>query len=253
MTFQECVVCNQRFFDLDVVDGSCKQCRRYNSLGQLNPFFVENDMQRGEIPAELAVLTFVEQVAIARVHPMVSVYKLKFGQLGYSGQVISFPQNVNSLATSLPLSIDQISQFVILRRGGDFNHRDFYVNRENVRRALIWLQHNNRYYADIQINNQNLANFPAGGNVYQDLVNSQNAENDSLMHSHNLDLQSDELQSQQDFAAPIMRSGVADLAMIDQRLLIQDILGFQLSKTHSPAAILPWPEIGPKLFNLYLI
>lgn len=63
-------------------------------------------MQPGDIPPKLAVLTFVEQVAIAQVRPMVSFYKLKFGQLGYSSQVINFLQNVNLLASSLPLSID---------------------------------------------------------------------------------------------------------------------------------------------------
>lgn len=90
-----------------------------------------------------------------------------------------------------------------------------------MRRALFWLKANNRYYADININHPNLANLPADGNVYQDIVNSQN-------DSFHLDPQPAGQQTQEFSDTPIMRRGVADLATIDQRLLIQDILGFEL-------------------------
>lgn len=108
LSFEECNVCNQRFFDLNTIDDICKRCRQYAQNGELNPFSHQNDMQPGDIPPEMSILTFVEQAAISRVQAMVFVYKLKFGQMGYSGQVISFPQDVNSLANSLPLLIDDI-------------------------------------------------------------------------------------------------------------------------------------------------
>lgn len=59
-------------------------------------------MDPGEIPDALNGLTFVEQQLIARVHPVVCVYKIRGHQMGYSGNVISFPQNVNEIARSLP-------------------------------------------------------------------------------------------------------------------------------------------------------
>ena len=112
LSFDTCNHCNERFFDLGVIEGECKHCRRFVESRELNLFTADNDMDPGEVPPELGRLSFVEQTAIARVHSVVSVYKLRYGQLGYTGQVINFPQEVNALARVLPHSIEQISKML---------------------------------------------------------------------------------------------------------------------------------------------
>lgn len=106
---------------------------------------------------------------------------------------------------------------------------------------MIWLKANNRYYTHIEINQENLESLPNDGNIFSNAVNNQNAQINIDSHP--------ELPINQDLNSPIMRSGLADLTTIDQRLLIQDILGFELSEHGLPAGILPWPEIGQSPIN----
>ena len=61
------------------------------------------------VPDQLQNLTFIEEQLIARIHPVISVYRIKGGQFKYSGQVINFPQDVFDLVDSLPHSIENIS------------------------------------------------------------------------------------------------------------------------------------------------
>ena len=56
-------------------------------------------MDPGKVPEELQGLTEIEEMLIARVFPVMSVYKLRGGQYGYHGNVINFPQNVKEFAT----------------------------------------------------------------------------------------------------------------------------------------------------------
>lgn len=58
---------------------SKEQCLKYSNL---------NDMDPGEQPPELKDLTYIEEQLIARISPMLSVFKLKGHQYGYSGNII---------------------------------------------------------------------------------------------------------------------------------------------------------------------
>ena len=61
-------------------------------------------MDPGEVPEELQGLTELEEMLIARVFPVMSVYRLRGGQHGYCGlwKRNKFPQNVQEFATHLP-------------------------------------------------------------------------------------------------------------------------------------------------------
>ena len=124
------------------------------------------------------------------------------------------------------------------------------MDRGNVRNALIWLKLNNRYYQDIEISESNLNDLPDQGSIYAELVNTQARQNDSLLNEEELDRpETNEGGNQDLIAAPVMRSGVADLSSIDQRTILQDILGFQLSDNDLPAAVLQWPNIDTTPIN----
>jgi hypothetical protein len=58
-------------------------------------------MDPGDVPEELATLSMIEQLLIARIHPVVSVYRVKGQQYKYSGNIINFPKNVTKFAKTL--------------------------------------------------------------------------------------------------------------------------------------------------------
>ena len=59
-------------------------------------FSAENFMDPGEVPDELKSLTEIEEMIIAQVFTVMTVYRLRSGQNGYSGNVINFSQDVEA-------------------------------------------------------------------------------------------------------------------------------------------------------------
>ena len=53
----------------------------------------------------------VEEMLIAMVLPIMTVYRLPHGQYGYSGHVLNLPQDVASFTNILPRSPSQLDQF----------------------------------------------------------------------------------------------------------------------------------------------
>lgn len=177
--YKACNSCNQAFYDLEFFanDEMCKRCKRFQDNGTVNIFSAENEMDPGELPLELQNLTYIEEQLIAQVHPVMSVYRLKYGQMSYKGHVINFHQDVFQFATELPHSIDTISRFVLIRKEGGAGYTDFYVNRERVRKALFWLKGHNPLYASIEISTQNLYELPENEDIFNRILESQRSAN----------------------------------------------------------------------------
>ena len=167
LDFKLCNVCHRRWFDLHIEeDGSCTLCHKFNVKNEVNIFSADNNMDPGPQPDVLKKLTFVEEQLIAQVHPVITVYRLKGGQFGYSGQVINFHQDITNFTTSLPHSIDTISQYIFVRRHEGEGYKDFIVNRNNVKAALAYLKNNNPWYRDIIIDENNLERLPDNESVF---------------------------------------------------------------------------------------
>ena len=58
-------------------------------------------------------LTQVEEMLISAIMPIMSIYRLPYGQYGYSGHVINLPQDVSSFATSLPRLPSELDVIVV--------------------------------------------------------------------------------------------------------------------------------------------
>ncbi|XP_034232800.1 uncharacterized protein LOC117640409 [Thrips palmi] len=129
--------------------------------------FSQDFMDPGVVPPELERLSFVEAQLIARIHPVVSVYKIRGHQFGYRGNVINFPQEVNDLARALPHRIQDLSSIIAVRQQRADGHVDFRVRAGVVRQALLWLRDNNPYYANVEVSEGNLALLPEDGDAYQ--------------------------------------------------------------------------------------
>lgn len=87
MEWRKCENCNETFYVKKKSVVKCihgKNCCMYSK---------DNNMDPGDVPEELK-LSYLEEQLIAKIHPIVSVFKIKNHQYGYKGHVINFPQDV---------------------------------------------------------------------------------------------------------------------------------------------------------------
>uniref|UniRef100_U9SRZ5 DUF6570 domain-containing protein n=1 Tax=Rhizophagus irregularis (strain DAOM 181602 / DAOM 197198 / MUCL 43194) TaxID=747089 RepID=U9SRZ5_RHIID len=128
-------------------------------------------MDPGEVPDELRDLTEIEEMLVAQVFSVMSVYRLCGGQHGYRGNIINFPQDVQEFASKLPRHPSLLDVLVIRRQSASNAEafRDFKVRRDKVTQALIWLKQNNRYYADVIIDHEILQSLPIDGTINDQL------------------------------------------------------------------------------------
>ena len=61
-------------------------------------------------------LTQVEEMPIARVSPILQVTHATGGQFKYRGHIISFPQNIESVAKKLPHLVKDLPMIVVCRK-----------------------------------------------------------------------------------------------------------------------------------------
>ena len=117
---------------------------------------------------ELLDLTYIGQL-IARIHPVVSVMKLKGHQYSYQGNVINFPQDIKEIARELPHTVEGLSSVITVKTTKETNPVEFQVRAEKVKTALRWLLDNNPLYHDIELSEDNVNALPDDGNVYNQL------------------------------------------------------------------------------------
>ena len=93
----------------------CSRCVRDKKSP--TKFSVGYSMIPSAVPPELQNLTQVEEMLIARALPIMRVYIKPGGQRGYSGHCINLPQNVKTLATSLPRYPKDLSVIIVKVKG----------------------------------------------------------------------------------------------------------------------------------------
>jgi len=104
---------------------------------------------------------------IAKVLPIMCIYRLPHGQFGYGGHILNLPQDVRLFINSLPRSLTSLDVIIVRKEGAAQSHKDFRVRRSVVLTALQWLIRHNKYYSDVTINNDTLEQLP----IDSDLTN----------------------------------------------------------------------------------
>ncbi|OWA50644.1 hypothetical protein BV898_15154 [Hypsibius exemplaris] len=167
LQFQTCVVCNESFPDIHLVAGADTYARcSYDKHPVTKLFSAANDIDPGIVPEPLQGLTQIEEMLIAQVSLIIQLHILKGGQLSYSGNVISFPQDVSKFLTDLPPALANVNIILVRRSSFDgSSSREFRVRREKVLVALRWLQQNNKHYQSVTINYEHLNALPVDGYV----------------------------------------------------------------------------------------
>ena len=123
---------------------------------------------------------------ISRVLPIMSVYRLPYGQYGYSGHILNLPQDVISFINSLPRSPATLDLVIVMGEGSATSHRDFKVRRSVILRALLWLIEHNMYYSDVTIDHHILSQLPDDIDISDHFVTvTSNQEQDPLQHDGN--------------------------------------------------------------------
>lgn len=190
----------------------------------------KNDMDPGDQPIELQGLSMVEEQPIARVHPVMSVYKINGQQYGYSGQVINFPQDVNDIATKLPHTVSLLTSMIVVRKEKAGQYADFRVDRFRVQRALIYLKTNNIFYRDIDI--EILNDLPIEGNMFNELHSS----------ISNIDSEFSEFDPSEEILGVTSTDAPYSAATVSRRSQIENAL-------NDDSLIIPWPNMSPEPVN----
>ncbi|CAG8734062.1 10885_t:CDS:1 [Rhizophagus irregularis] len=163
--YNTCLEYNEWIPDMTLIMGKYRHC--YNDKKIPKKFFADNNMDPGEVPDELQGLTNIEEMLIAQVFMVMSVYRLRGGQNGYKGNVINFLHDVREFTRHLPRNPSSLDVLVVRRKlANDISgFRDFIIHRKKIAKALYWLKANNPYYEDIIIDDEILKSLPQNGSI----------------------------------------------------------------------------------------
>ena len=162
LRIRRCLVCCQSWFhDDDLPNNTCNVCA--SDSNPVKKYSRENNMIPSAVPPELACLSVLEEMLVARACPIMRLYTKKSGHSGLSGHVINVPQNLKPLDTDLPRLVSDTPILYVRRTGKENDRKDFRVNRDRVRCALEWLKDHNPLYANVLISNENLLKLPENG------------------------------------------------------------------------------------------
>jgi hypothetical protein len=143
------------------------------SKGKISKFSPANGMWIGDVPDQLKGLTIPEQKLISLYRHNSCIIKLhspwhspNTAQPALKGNCITFPQNLSNIATSLPLSPNELSasiKIIFIGSSKPARHhlrKILSVRRQRVLHALIWLKENNVLYSHISLDKHIIASLP---------------------------------------------------------------------------------------------
>ena len=98
-----CSICKESYPGLHFrfLNGQHTYSRCYSEKNG-HRFSLWNNMDPGEQPLVLSILTQVEEMLILRVNPILQVTHACGGQYKYSGHTISFPQDISTILNFIP-------------------------------------------------------------------------------------------------------------------------------------------------------
>ena len=117
----QCTVCKETWptkqnLSKDPARYVCHRCTRDKKSPRV--YSAEN----GIVPPQLEGLTQIEEMLIAKVCPIMSVYRKHGGQRGYKGHLLNLPQDIQSFLNSLPSRASDLPVLVVRRHGVENTH-----------------------------------------------------------------------------------------------------------------------------------
>ncbi|XP_026112280.1 LOW QUALITY PROTEIN: uncharacterized protein LOC113091073, partial [Carassius auratus] len=136
----------------------CYTCHRKILGGKLPEESIANNMHLVDIPKELKGLNSLEEHLIARNIPFMKLLCLPRGkQKGCHGPVVTVPVNTAVVSNILPRNEcdDHMIKIKLKRKLTYKGHYEYkYVSTDHVRHALSYLVRHNKWYNDVEFNEQ---------------------------------------------------------------------------------------------------
>ena len=144
----------------------CLQCKKNKTT-----FSLANDMnpQLDRLPPYIKKLfqelTMVEEMLLSPILTVMSICRLKSGQLLSRGYVANFSQDLTQLCKILPRKTNELPILIVKKLDQNNVEIEFLVNRNRVTTLLNWLYHNNTDWKlkGIEINIENINSLPLNG------------------------------------------------------------------------------------------
>ena len=144
----------------------CEGCRASIRKNKVPRLALANNLWIGEVPKELKNLRYVEKILVAKVRHTCAYVKVASGMRKMKANVVAFESPVPKIYAMLPPPREDIDEVLAILFTGpskptpeDFARTPFLVRRNAVINALEWLKLNHADYADIEISNENLAQY----------------------------------------------------------------------------------------------
>ncbi|KAG8935210.1 hypothetical protein FRC01_005466 [Tulasnella sp. 417] len=227
----------------------CQECRASLERDQLPWCALANNLWIGDVPFELAVLTWPEEILISLYFPTAFVYKLypkskRFDpeslQMGYRGNVSTYPLDTSEIASfigarTLPHKLELLASTIAVTFVGPRNCPErsmrglFRVRRHRVLAAILWLKEHNPLYSNIEIDFNVLESLPDGGIPSSIMMNfrfdpeGSRSDNDTGYVPNVGDDDDDQISSN---VIPLQQMGVVDndMTTIDSVTLLQSAI-----------------------------
>ena len=119
------------------------------------------------LPPGLVMPTQIEEMLLGRIFPIMRVFRLCNGEIGYKGSVVNVEQDASPIWTRLPVRPNQYP-FLFIRKPDDkmpSNFREFRVRRDVMKDWLVWLKRHVREYSNIEIDQGALSEIPEDGDI----------------------------------------------------------------------------------------
>ena len=193
----------------------------------------------------LPLLSQIEEMLIAQVQPLISVFVVRGGQLAYRGNIINFPQAIQSFVDTLPRDPTTLDVMVVRRSSADGSaaFRDYKVRRRNVALWLRWLKSNNPFYGSVNIDEEALRRLPEDGSVLDQLRQVSDAnlsrsldERDAGLNDDEFDVHHDHLDTSFAPAPPPELSEV-------------DAINEEIDRLENAQPHAMWPQMGSTPIN----
>lgn len=186
MRHQHCPVCRSVSLNIQIVNSvigmKCERCKyrkeTIDTISSRLPIWIDDSNSvRYDLPLELTDLREAEKLLIAPVLLYVPLHHLERGQIGCKGHVCCFPQDISSIATTLPRLPKDVVIVKVIKRfkddAGDIQIKQFSVRKNKVMTALKWLKKYSVVYKDILLDESNL-----------DWINDDEQEIPTIDHHH---------------------------------------------------------------------
>jgi hypothetical protein len=123
-------------------------------------------LQEVEFHYILGQLTVAEESAVCQITPLISIVRLKHGNVGRKG-VVSCVQQSSSLNKLLPNLPQQCKFLVFQRTHGNGSMKSLSARRPWIQRVLEMFQHISQdvHAWDVQIEKSHLQEWPENGNI----------------------------------------------------------------------------------------